>query len=303
MFLILSGRCAPTARMGRRKASAALPARAIHCWAEWRRGAALAAMLPLLILVGCLPVAAPTDATAPREVLVFAAASLTDAMNQVAQEFETANPGVEVVTNFGGSSGLATQILEGGVADVFAAANQTQMQRVVEAGLAAAEPTFFATNRLVVILPADNPGGVETLADLATPGLRLVLAIPGVPVRDYTDTMLAAMAADDTYGPDYTAGVYANLVSEEDNVRQVVAKVALGEADIGVVYSSDVMPEMADGLRTIPVPDPFNVVAAYPVAPLADAPHPDLAQAFVKFLLAERGQAILQAWGFGPAPQ
>jgi molybdate transport system substrate-binding protein len=235
------------------------------------------------------------------ELLVFAASSLTDAFDEMIRAFEVQNPGVRVVINYGGSSGLATQLLEGGVADIFASANSAQMQRVVDAGEIVDDPQTFATNRLVVIVPSDNPGGIETLADLANPGLLLILAMRGVPVRDYTDQMFAEMAADPAYGSAYSAAVYANLVSEEENVRQVAAKVALGEADAGVVYTSDITPDLADRVRQIEVPDAYNVIAAYPIAHLANAPHPDAAAAFLAFVLSDEGQSILNRWGFGSA--
>ena len=125
---------------------------------------------------------------------------------------------------------------------------------------------FFATNRLVVIVPADNPGQVEVLADLAEPGLALVLALPGVPVRNYTDQFVGLIEADPAYGVEFNAGFYANVVSEEDNVRRVAAKVALGEADAGIVYISDVTADIAGDLRKIPIADEYNVTAVYPIA-------------------------------------
>lgn len=269
--------------------------------------------LLVVLLAACtaLPQLAPASATPETtagdservELLVFAAASLTDAFDEIARDFEAQNPGVTVVTNYGGSSGLATQLLEGGAADLFASANNAQMQRVIEAGAVVDEPQIFATNRLVVIVPGDNPGGVETLADLANPGLKLILAMVGVPVREYTDQMIAALAADPSSTAGYAEAVYANLISEEENVRQVVAKVALGEADAGVVYTSDVTPDVAPNLGQIEVPDAYNVIAVYPIARLADAPHPEVAAAFLDFVVGAEGQAILNRWGFGSVTQ
>jgi molybdate transport system substrate-binding protein len=160
----------------------------------------------------------------------------------------------------------------------------------------------FATNQLTAIAPADNPAGVESLADLAQSGIALVLAAPGVPVREYTDQALGRLAADPAYGADFAEGVYANLVSEEDNVRQVAAKVALGEADAGVVYTSDVTPDIAGQVIQIAIPDEYNVIATYPIAPLADASNPAGAVAFVEHVLSDEGQAILARWGFGEKP-
>ena len=242
----------------------------------------------------------PPAADAPRELIVFAAASLTDAMTDLEQIFEAAHPGVDVLMNFGGSSRLATQLQEGAPADVFASANEAQMANVVEAGVVDGSPRLFASNRLVIITPAANPAGIEEMADLARPGVSLILAVPGVPIRDYSDQIVAGLSTPDGLGADFGDAVYANLVSEEDNVRQVVAKVALGEADAGMVYTSDVTPDVADDLLTVAIPDDVNVVATYPIAPLTGGHAPDLGAAFVDLVLSEKGRAVLIKWGFGP---
>jgi molybdate transport system substrate-binding protein len=184
--------------------------------------------------------AAPTNAR-PTELTVFAASSLADVFDEIAAAFEAAHPGVTVARNYGGSSQLAAQLAEGAQADVFASANERQMQAALDAGRIDGDPLAFATNRLVVIVPADNPAQIVSMADLARPGVRLVLAAPGVPARDYTDQMIDALTADPAYGEAYRKAVYANLVSEEENVRQAAAKVALGEADAGT-FTSDVRP-------------------------------------------------------------
>lgn len=248
-------------------------------------------LLGIWALVGCgtRPERAP-------ELTVFAAASLTDAFNELAAAFSVENEGVQVALNFAGSSQLATQLNEGIPADVFASANPLQMQVVMDSGrIAAGSEKLFVSNRLTVIVPADNPAGITAFADLARPDVQLILAVKGVPVRAYTDEIVAALP------PDFQNGFYSNLVSEEDNVRQVAAKVALGEADAGVVYTSDVTPDIAGQVRQITIPAAQNVIAAYPIAPLADAPQPELAQRFIEFVLSPAGQEILARWGFGPA--
>jgi molybdate transport system substrate-binding protein len=255
-------------------------------------------LILLLLLGGCAPSNQPTSS----EVIVFAAASLTDAMSEIARSFEAAHPGTTVALNFGSSSQLAAQLVEGAPADVFASANPTQMGVVVDSGRVDGEPELFATNRLTAIVPADNPAGIESLGDLGGPGIALVLAVPGVPVRDYTDEALGRLAADPAYGPAFADGFYANLVSEEDTVRLVAAKVALGEADAGVVYTSDVTPDIADRVIQIAIPDAYNVTASYPIAPLSDAPNPAGAAAFVDYVMGGEGQAILGRWGFGAKP-
>ncbi|MBE2269729.1 MAG: molybdate ABC transporter substrate-binding protein [Anaerolinea sp.] len=244
---------------------------------------------------------AAVHAQEQRTLIVFAAASLTDAFEQIGADFEAKNPGVEVLFNFGGSSDLAAQLAEGAPADVFASANQRQMTVAEDEGRLGSNRRVFVRNRLVVITPFDNPGGMITLGDLATPGLRLVIAAPDVPVRDYTDAMLETMAADPAYGEAYRAAFMANVVSEEPNVRQVTAKVALGEADAGIVYASDVTPEISDSVVLIAIPDEFNTLATYPIAVTNDSANPELARAFVGFVLSTCGQTTLAYWGFIPA--
>lgn len=252
----------------------------------------LICFVTVLLLIGCRT----TASNESTQIIVFAASSLTDAFNEIEAAFEAQHTGVDVVMNYASSSQLATQINEGAPADVFASANLAQMQVVQDAGSITATPSIFATNRLVVITPSANPA-VATLNDLTKPDLRIVLAAPGVPIRDYTDQMLAALAADPAYEQAYADAVYANLVSEEENVRQVVAKVALGEADAAVVYASDVTPDVAAQITQIDIPDAYNVLAQYPIAITKDAS--DTARQFVDFVLSEAGQAILTNWGFG----
>ncbi len=248
-------------------------------------------------LGGCNSGLTEDSAVAPREITVFAAASLTDAFSELAEVYQAQNEGVQVIFNFAGSSQLATQLNEGIAADVFASANAAQMQAAVDGGrIAAGTENVFVSNRLTIVVPADNPAGINTLEDLAQPGVQLILAVAGVPVREYTDEVVGAMPAD------FQEQFYNNLVSEEDNVRQVAAKVALGEADAGVVYTSDVTPDIADKVQQIDIPDAQNVIATYPIAPLADAPQPELAQGFIDFVLSAEGQRILSRWGFGPPP-
>lgn len=233
-----------------------------------------------------------------RTLRVFAAASLTDVFQEIAEQFEAEHSGVKVELNFGGSSTLAAQILEGAPADVFASANVQQMEVVQESGDIAGEPSIFASNRLVVILPTDNPASIESLQDLAKEGVLLVVAAEGVPVREYTDVMLDQMAATDEYGAAYRQAVLNNIASEELNVRQVSAKVALGEADAGIVYASDVTPDIADDVIPIFVPDEFNTVATYPIGVIRHTEQRELAQDFVNFVLSDAGQDILTRWNF-----
>lgn len=269
---------------------------------------ALALLISACAAPAAVATAAPLEPTAEvvpatevplvtAELVVMAASSLTDAFNELADAFELANPNVEVLLNYASSSSLATQIVEGAPADVFASANFTQMNVAVDAQRIEGEPTAFLTNRLTIIVPADNPAGLETYADLGNSGVALVLAAPDVPVRDYSNQAIALMG-----DAAWQAAVFANLVSEEPNVRQVATKVSLGEADAGIVYTSDVTPDIASSVLQIAIPDEMNVIASYPIAVVQDAPAGDVAQAFVDFVLSPEGQAILAKWGFGPRP-
>ncbi len=258
-------------------------------------------ILPVLLVAAMLispSVGAHARAQENQTLTVFAASSLTNSFEEIGAAFEADHEGVDVLFNFGASSDLAVQLSEGAPADVFASANAKQMQVAKDTGRITDPVRTFAKNRLVLIVPADNPANIQSLRDLANPGVLLVLAAPEVPVRDYTDTMLERMAADPAYGEDYRSAVMANLVSEEDNVRQVSAKVALGEADAGTVYLTDVTPDIKDQVLILPIPDAYNTIATYPIAVTDDPAEPELAQAFVDAVLGEGGQATLTAWGF-----
>ena len=228
---------------------------------------------------------------------IYAATSLTDVFEEMGEAFIEAYPAVEVLLNFANSATLAAQITAGAPADVFASANELQMENAVKSGrVDEVEVKIFAYNRLTVIVPADNPAKVQSLDELAGDGVLLVLAAVGTPIRAYTDAMLASYNGDQ--GEDFDERVLRNLVSEESNVRQVVARVALGEADAGVVYQSDALGAVADQLITIPIDERHNQLASYPIAPLNDAAAQDLAQAFIRFLRSEAAQTILAGNGF-----
>jgi molybdate transport system substrate-binding protein len=243
-----------------------------------------------------------TTAGRATNLTVFAAASLTDAFQEIGQVFEAAQPGVRVIFNFAGSQQLALQIEQGAEADVFASADQRHVDKLVAAGLIASDASqVFAHNRLVVVLPGDNPGQIETLKDLARPGLKLILAGEQVPAGNYARQVLGKLSADPAYGPGFQDAVLRNVVSNEENVRQVVAKVQFGEADAGIVYLSDLTSGSVLSLRQIDIPDRFNVTATYPIAVLKAAPHAGLARQFVQFVLSPDGQRILAQWGLSPA--
>jgi molybdate transport system substrate-binding protein len=237
-------------------------------------------------------------AQSDQTLTVFAATSLTDAFEEIATAFEGENAGVDVVYSFGSSSTLATQLVEGAPADIFASANARQMTVAQDGERIAGRPRTFAKNRLILIVPSDNPANIQSLSDLSNLGINLVIAAPDVPVRDYTNTMLDRLAADPAYGEAYREAFMANVVSEEDNVRQVSAKVALGEADAGIVYLSDVTPDISDSVIALPIPDALNTLATYPIAVTNDSANAELSQAFIDYVLSDEGQDTLVKWNF-----
>ncbi|RIK43316.1 MAG: molybdate ABC transporter substrate-binding protein [Chloroflexi bacterium] len=256
----------------------------------------------LLLLLARAPIAAPAfpSVTGRREqttLTVFAAASLTEAFSAIGQEFAAANPDVKVAFNFAGSQRLAQQIAEGAPADVFASADNRQMETIIAAGrITSGTQRTFVRNRLVVITPDDNPAALTSLADLATPGVKIVFAAPEVPVGQYSVDFLEK--ADGSLGAGYKEAVLANVASYEENVRAVLAKVTLGEADAGIVYTSDITRDAGDWVLRFDIPDPLNTIATYPIAPLKDSTHGAVAQRFIDYVLAAEGQAILVQYGF-----
>ena len=260
-----------------------------------------------LVIAGCRPVSPPpsggTQSTAkastpPVTLNVFAAASLTDAFNEIGKQFAAEHAGTEVVFNFAGSNQLATQIGQGAPADVFASANKTQMQAAIDSGrIVSGTQQTFVRNRLVVVTPADNPAQLGSLQDLAKPGIKIVLAAKEVPVGQYALDFLDKAEAEVSLGAGYKEAVLANVVSYEENVRSVLAKVALGEADAGVVYTSDAAVSEGE-VQQIEIPDALNTVANYPIAALNDSASPELAQQFVEYVLAPSGQQVLEKYGF-----
>lgn len=235
---------------------------------------------------------------APRTLTVMAAASLEEAFSALGDSLEQHRPGLSVVFNFDGSQTLALQILQGAPADIFASADDHWMTVVRDSGHVLGEPRLFAHNRLVVIIPASNPGHVSRLDDLGRPGVKLVLAAANVPAGRYARTVAANLARVPGFGADFAARFERNIVSNEESVKSVVTKVRLGEADAGVVYASDVTEAVAADVRTIGIPPAANVIADYPLAVLQHTPNPEDAAAFIELVLSPAGQRVLAARGF-----
>lgn len=218
------------------------------------------------------------------ELIVFAAASLTDAFEELSAAFVEAHPGVEVVFNHAGSQTLASQIDAGAPSDVFASADTTQMDVVAAKDQLDEEPHIFTTNRLAIAVEPDNPRDIEGLEDLASSDLVVVLPAEEVPAGRYARGALDA------------AGIEVSPASLERDVRAALSKVELGEADASIVYTTDVA--ASDGADEVEIPTAQNVTVTYPIAVLADAPNPIAAEAFVTFVLSDEGQQIFTTHGF-----
>ncbi len=242
---------------------------------------------------------ASTPTAGPVTLNVFGAASLTAAFGEIKTKFEAANPNVTVTCNFAGSNTLATQITQGAPADVFASADTNNMQKLVTPGLVNT-PQTFARNKVVVIIPANNPGNIKTLHDLANKGIKIAVANSSVPVGNYTLEVLAKMGQSSEYGSAYESAVKANFVTQETSVSGIIQKVQLGEVDAGYVYVSDAF--SADSkVSSIDIPDQYNVVAVYPIATVKDSKNSSTAESFVQYILSPDGQAILTKYHFIPA--
>lgn len=259
----------------------------------------LAALLAaLLIGLGACGSSSGDPASQPVTLNVFAAASLQAAFTTIGQRFHSAHPSASVTFNFGGSNTLAQQIMQGAPADVFASANGTQMDVVVKADDAdGASVKTFAHNRLVVVYPKSNPAHLQSLHDLAGPGIKIVLAAAAVPAGQYALVFLAKASADSSFGATYKANVLKNVASYETDVKSVLAKVSLGEADAGIVYVTDAV-TATSSLSTIDIPDTLNAIAIYPIVVVKGAPHAAVAQQFVDEVDSADGQAVLASDGF-----
>jgi molybdate transport system substrate-binding protein len=254
-----------------------------------RRCLTAAALGVVFLLAGCGSDSDTTEEVATEEVTVFAAASLTEAFTALGDAFADAEPDTDLTVTFASSSDLARQIVEGADADVFASADTANMEKVVSAGLSVGEPVVFATNRAEIIVAPDNPLGIDGVDDLASDDLVVVVCAPAVPCGTYAAEVFA------------NAGVDVTPDSLEENVKGVVTKVTLGEADAGIVYATDVL-SAGTAATGVPIAADVNVLAEYPIAAVGDDHTSDGgagAQRFIDFVLGTEGQEILAGFGFG----
>lgn len=247
------------------------------------------------LVVGC--VAAPSASRPSDPLTVFAAASLRDALGEAMAAYGS-RTAVRFTPSFDSSVALRTQIEQGAPADVLAAADTANPQALADAGMTRGGVTAFARNRLVIAVPDDNPAAIESPADLAREGVRIVAAGTAVPISRYADEVIANLATLPGYPAGYAASVAANIVSREDNVRAALAKVELGEADAAIVYTTDVR---ASGHVTgVEIPPAANVMATYGAVVIGATSQPEAAAAFVAWLAGAEGTSILGRSGFLP---
>jgi molybdate transport system substrate-binding protein len=234
----------------------------------------------------------------PKELTIFTAASLTGAFGEIGQLY-TNETNINVAFNFDGSQNLRTQIENGAYADVFASANILQMNALRRILLMNnSSITVFTENKLSLIVPKDNPAKISNLTDLAKPGLKIVMGTKNLPVGDYALQIINRLGNDSAYGPDYKARIMANIISQETTVNYVVTKIALGEADVGFAWVSDVTEDLASRVDKIDIPDEYNVIGEYPIGVLKDSKYPAKSQEFINLVTSEQGKAILEKYGF-----
>jgi molybdate transport system substrate-binding protein len=275
-------------------------------WVRGRVWAAFATLAIVLVpLLGCenSPASGTNSASSARaaasvsedKLVVFAAASLRDAFTALSEEFKRTHPGVEIVFNFAGTQELRTQVEQGAAADVFASADPKHMAELVKGGHAAAA-MVFVSNEPVLVVAKEGVPAIKSFAEL--PNLeRLVIGTPEVPIGRYTLQILDKASA--SLGADFRARVEANVVSRELNVKQVLSKVTLGEAQAAFVYRTDAQ-AVLDRVNLVPIPDEFNVVADYPIAVVSGTVHPTLARDWVSLMLSSSGQQVFAKAGFIP---
>jgi molybdate transport system substrate-binding protein len=224
-----------------------------------------------------------------KKLTVFAAASLTESFNDMVKIFEK-QTGADVSFSFAGTQSLRTQIEQGAPADVFVSANTDHMKAVQKEGLVKSYQPFV-DNKMALIVPKHNPGDIHRFKDLATKDYKLILGVKNVPVGSYARKMLAN--AEKTYGPDFKKKVMSHAVSFETDTKQVANKVAMGEADAGIVYVTDITPDIAKKVEQVKIPDRLNLTTTDTIAVVKNAPHLKLAKRWVEFVLSDSGQKML----------
>jgi molybdate transport system substrate-binding protein len=256
----------------------------------------------VVALAACSPTAATSIAPSPPaqrvDLTVFGAASLRNVLGQVKVAYEAANAATTLTISTDSSSALATQIEQGAPADVFLSADTTNPKKLVDEGLTEGDALTFARNKLTIIVPGDNPAGIATPADLARSGVKVIAAGDQVPITKYATQLVDNLAKDAGYPADFAAAYAANVVSREDNVKAVVAKIELGEGDAGIVYATDAA--ASTKVISIDVPGAADVPATYAGVVIKASPNVEAARVFLTWFAGPGGQEILGRVGFQP---
>jgi len=257
-------------------------------------------ILIMLVLLACL---SPALAEEGERLTVFCGAGLTGALSEIGGIYEN-DTNISVEFNFDGVPALRSQIEQGAYADILVSANLKHMNALKSEGfINNSTVEVFARNKVAIIVPNDNPASITGLKDLASPGVKILMGTKDLPAGDYALQVLDKLAADPEYGPAYRESVLSNVVSQETTVNRIVSKIALGEADAGFAFISDVSPQMVGKVTRILIPEKYNVVGDFPVAVLSQSKYPVEAQAFLDMIMSTEGQSILGKYGFIPAVQ
>jgi len=260
------------------------------------KGRGRASVFLAVLLASCQPSLSPSASGRALELTIFGAASLQDALEAIETAYEAAVPGTTLVIATDSSVALRTQIEEGAPADVFLSADTANPEALDNAGLTAGRPHAYAGNTLALVVPADNPAGIHTPADLVAPGVQIIAAGPEVPISTYAGRVVANLASLSGYPTGFANAYAANVASEEDNARGVLAKVELGEGDAGFVYLTDAL--ASPDVVSIPIPEAANTVATYSGCVIGASDNVEEAQALLRWLADDGGQAILAEFGF-----
>lgn len=259
--------------------------------------AIVAVVIIVVVIVAAVSLSGPSSA-GKTKVTVFAAASLTAVFTEMAGDYEKNHTNVDMNFDFDGSATLKTQLLNGANADIFASADYKNLNAVSAVHLMDNSTVqTFAKNRLVVILPASNPAGITSLTDLTRSGTKIVIGDTTVPIGNYTRTFLKSINNSSSDYTDFQSKFMGNVVSQESVVTNIVTKVSLGEADAGVVYSTDARTAGSKVVQ-IPIPDAFNVIAVYPMGMLVSTAHPTEATGFIDYVMSVDGQSVMAKYGF-----
>ncbi|MCK9566271.1 MAG: molybdate ABC transporter substrate-binding protein [Methanothrix sp.] len=254
----------------------------------------------LSLLCSLLFIASAGLAEVQQDLTVYCGAGLTGALSEIGEIYENSS-NMSVKFNFDGVPALRAQIEQGAYADVLVSASVKHMKALQSEGFMDNQTVqIFARNKVAIIVPNDNPANITGVKDLADPGVKILMGTKELPAGDYALLVMDNLAADKEFGPAFKDAVLANVVSLETTVNRIVSKVALGEADAGFAFISDVSPQMVGKVTRILIPDKYNVIGDFPVGVLTQSKYPEQSQAFIDVLMSDEGQSILDKYGFIP---